>query len=574
MDTMYNRSLITGLLVPVALVAFAASSTRAAEPASGKASATDVTRRIDSAIEARLRAEKVKAAPLADDAEFQRRVTLDLTGHLPTAAKAAAFLDDRSSDKRARLVDDLLASPAFGRHMADTWETLLVTHTSDNRLVSFEPLRAWLENEFNKDKPWDALVRDLLTATGTPEENGAVVYFLANQPVDRVTDNATKMFLGVQLQCAQCHNHPFTKWKQEEYWGMAAFFLKTQARQPKPLSVAKGETGAVQEVNMLPRGKRGLPDSAKIVPAKFLGSNEAKVNPREPMRPVLASWITKADNPYFSRAMVNRVWSQLFGRGIVNPVDDMHDANPASHPELLADLSKGFAADGFDLKNLYRAICNSQAYQRTSKIAGSKSDVPPELFARMAIKMLTPEEMFDSLMQVLANSDRPQAGRFARAGKGKGAGKLGALADKNAEKNAERTTQREAEKAKADAEKAKVDPVAAIRQQMTAPRNVFVNFFKVEDADPTEYQAGIPQALRLMNAPQLNNAMAMSPLVRPGRPVPQAVQEMYLASLSRRPSARELERAAGYVAKQHDVRQGLSDLLWALLNSSEFSMNH
>jgi hypothetical protein len=332
------------------------------------------------------------------------------------------------------------------------------------------------------------------------------------------------------------------------------------------MQVAKGETGAVREVDM-PRGKRGLPDSAKIVPAKFLGSDEAKTNPREPLRPVLAAWITKANNPYFSRAMVNRTWSLLFGRGFVNPVDDMHDANAPSHPELLADLSKQFAADGFDLKNLFRALCNTRTYQRTSKSAGAKADVPAELFARMAVKVLTPEQLFDSIVQVVGNPDRQQQGRKdGKGGKGQFANK-GGFANKGllgAKPNQDNK----------DNKDAKNDPLMALRQQMFAPRNQFVSFFKGEDPDPTEYQAGIPQALRLMNGPQFNNAMANSPLVRSGKPVQLAVQELYLASLSRRPSPHELQRAVGYVSRQSEQRQGLSDVLWAILNSSEFSLNH
>jgi hypothetical protein len=566
---MYSRSsAIRQFLVVVSAIA-ATGALQAAEPASSGSSSQELSRRIDAAIESRLQAEKVKPAALADDAEFLRRVYLDLTGHIPPAAKAAAFLDDRRSDKRAHLIDELLASQAFGRHMSEVWESLLVAHNSDNRFLSFEPLRAWLEAQFNKDRPWDALVRDLLTASGSPEENGAVVYFLANTPVDKVTDNASKVFLGVQLQCAQCHNHPFTKWKQDEYWGMAAFFLKVQSRVPRPMMVANGVKPGVEEAVMV-RGKRGLPDSAKIVPAKFLGGEEPTVDQREPLRPVLAKWLTASNNPYFSRAMVNRTWALLFGRGFVNPVDDMHDANAPSHPELLGELAKEFSVGGFDVKGLYRTLCNTQAYQRTSKVATSKSDVPPELFARMAIKVLTPEQLFDSLMLVLGNPDRPrdgrpgpqrplQAGKFGLGQFGQGQFGKGALgAKENAEKKPD----------------AKPDLVMAIRQEMFAPRNLFIGFFKVEDADPTEYQAGIPQALRLMNAPQLNNAMAASPLVRPGKSLPQAVQDIYLAALSRRPSQHELERTVGYVARQKDARQGLSDVLWAVLNSSEFSLNH
>jgi hypothetical protein len=581
---MYNRSVIVRFLAPTGLVVLTAAIAVAAKPAAGSQSAADLTRRIDDAIDARLKAENVKPAAQADDAEFLRRVYLDLTGHIPPGPKAVAFLDDRSSDKRARLIDELLASPMFGRHMADVWEALMVAHNSDNRFLSFEPLRQWLENAFNKDTPWNTLVTDLLTVTGSPEENGAAVYFMANQPVDKVTDNASKLFLGVQLQCAQCHNHPFTKWKQTEYWGMAAFFLKVQAQVPRPVAVAKGMVAGVRELEVVRPGKRGLPDSAKIVPAKFLGGEEPKVGPREMLRPVFAKWLTSAENPYFSRAMVNRTWSLLFGRGFVNPVDDMHDANSPSHPELLADLAKQFAADGFDVKNLYRAICNTRAYQRTSKVSDSKSDAPPELFARMAIKVLTPEQMFDSLTLVLGNPDRQQQGRpNGKGGKGQfggkgvfeakgalnGKGGLGALpGNQNADKA------KEADKAK-DPEKAKeLALIMATRQQELAPRNVFVTFFKSEDADVTEYQNGIPQALRLMNAPQLNAGIAYSPLLHTGKPAPQAVQDLYLHTLSRRPTPHELERSVAYVGRQRDARQGLSDVLWALLNSSEFSMNH
>jgi hypothetical protein len=311
-----------------------------------------------------------------------------------------------------------------------------------------------------------------------------------------------------------------------------------------------------------------------IVPAKFLGSDEAKINSREPLRPVLADWITKPGNRYFSRAMVNRTWAQLFGRGFVNPIDDMHDENAPSHPELLTDLAGQFAADGFNLKNLYRVLCNTRAYQRTSKTGTSKADVPPELFARMAIKVLTPEQLFDSMMQVLGNPDQrrqnprdlsPQArkalaakfGNGALAGKGAFGGQ-GALANQNPDKNKD----------------AKPDPLMALRQQQFSARNQFIMFFKGEDPDPTEYQAGIPQALRMMNGPQINNAMMASPLVRSGKPVQQAVQDLYLAAVSRRPTSHELERALVYVSRQRDPRQGLGDVLWALLNSSEFSMNH
>jgi hypothetical protein len=242
--------------------------------------------------------------------------------------------------------------------------------------------------------------------------------------------------------------------------------------------------------------------------------------------------MTSPDNPFFSKAMVNRTWAQLFGRGLVNPVDDMHDGNPPSHPELLADLAGQFAAHDFDLKYLVRAVCNSRAYQRTSRPAAGNAEAAPELFSRMAVKPLTAEQLYDSLTQVLGAPNNPQ-GRPARR------------------------------------------PVAQ-RPLANNPRAAFVAFFGVEDgADPTEYQGGIPQALRLMNGPRFNNAAMLNPLLRAGKPPAQVVEHLYLAALSRHPRPAERGRMLNYV-RQHkgEPRPAYADVLWALLNSSEFALNH
>ena len=219
-------------------------------PAAVKLDAAQLAQHIDQAINTRLQAEKIKPAPLADDAEFLRRVYLDVLGVIPPADKAAAFLDSKDPAKRAKLIDELLASPRYGRHMADIWKGFLVPRTSDNRQLQAEPLLRWLQESFNNNKPWDQFVTELITATGNQEENGAVTFFLANPTPDKVTDAVSRLFLGVQLQCAQCHNHPFTKWKQTEYWGMAAFFTKVKvdrvkmaAKQASPPAVSENGKG-------------------------------------------------------------------------------------------------------------------------------------------------------------------------------------------------------------------------------------------------------------------------------------------------------------------------------------------
>ncbi|HTU19216.1 MAG TPA: DUF1549 and DUF1553 domain-containing protein [Gemmataceae bacterium] len=495
-----------------------------------KLDAQALSRNIDQAIDARLHAEKVAASSRCDDAEFVRRLYLDITGHIPPADKAAAFLDSREPNKRAQLIDELLASKDFGKHQADIWQTLMLPRTTDNRFVPYDKLTKWLETRFNENKPWDQMVRELVTAEGDSDNNGAVIYFLANPTPDKLTDNVTRLFLGVQLQCAQCHNHPFTEWKQDEYWGMAAFFTKVRIQgNPRQAlrngnSVTIGESGKGRAVR--------LPISAKRVPPKFLQAESPKLASSDAYRPVLAQWMTSPKNPYFSRAMVNRLWAQLFGRGLVNPVDDMHDGRQPSHPQLLADLSAQFAASGFDVKHLFRAVCNSETYQRTSKPVAGNRDAGPELFSHMAVKVLTPEQLFDSLAQILGSPN--QNNRQRRKG------------------------------------------AAAARQRNITPRTQFVAFFKGdENADPTEYQAGIPQVLRLMNSPQLNNASMLAPLLNSGKTADQVIEHLYLATLSRRPTPHEMQRTAALVQKHAgESRQAYGDILWVLLNSSEFTLNH
>jgi hypothetical protein len=485
----------------------------------------DLADLIDKQIDQRLQSEKVTPSARSDDGEFLRRVYLDITGHIPTAEQAAAFLDSKEPNKRAKLIDELVDRPDFGRHMADIWQALLLPRNSDNRRLQSEPLVKWVEENFNKDRPWNQMVHELLTATGDQEKNGAVTYFLANGTVDKMTDNVTKVFLGVQLQCAQCHNHPFTAWKQTEYWGMAAFFMKVEATPPQ-MAARNGTSPEVKETDRPRRGRNALPESAKVVPAKFLGGPEAKLDKSEPYRPVLADWMATKDNPYFSKAMTNRVWAQFMGRGLVNPVDDMHDGNPASHPQLLADLAEQFAANNFDVKYLIRAICNSQAYQRTSKSTDKNADAAPDAYARSAIKVLTAEQLYDSLRTV-------------------------------------------ATQGKATADPA---PQRGPRGNNVGPRTQFVNFFQAEDgADPTDYQAGIPQALRLMNAAQLTNGQGALAMVK-GKSQEQAVEHLYLATVSRRPTARETE-LVDRLMKKEEAGKVYSDLLWALLNSSEFTLN-
>jgi hypothetical protein len=525
-------TIVVGTLASIPVVgASARSDKQSSAPGATKLSAEQLAARIDRAIEEKVGAERVALSPRTSDAEFLRRVYLDLTGKLPVLEKAVAFLDSKEADKRAKLIDELLTSKEFGAHMADVWQALLLPRNTESRrlLGLFPHLVTWLTDQFNSNANWDKIARAILTASGQVNKTGPTVYWLANGTADKATDNVTRMFMGIQLQCAQCHNHPFTEYKREEYWRMAAFFLKVQPNGNPRQAARNGGNITISESTGRPNRRRRLPESAKVLPAKFLGGEEPKIGANEPARPVFADWLTSPKNPFFARAMVNRTWGQLFGRGFVQPVDDMHDGNPCSHPELLAELAAQFAASGFDVKYLCRAICNSQAYQRSSKPAGNNGEAGPELFARMAIKPLTPGQLYDCIGQVM--------GGVALA---RGVPRTGGPA-----------------------------------RFAGAPREAFISSFGIEDgADPTEYQAGIPQVLRLMNAPQLNRANVLNALLREGKSQAEIVEVLYLRVLSRRPTSEEMDRVGRFLQKNRDdSRQAQAGVLWALVNSSEFALN-
>lgn len=499
----------------------------------------ELAKLIDAEITLRLAQDKVPLSARCDDSEFIRRVHLDLTGVIPSAESVKAFLESDDPQKREKLIEDLLQNSNYAHQQAEIWAQLLVPNDIDNRQLATDNLLKWLQDSFNKNKPWNKLVEELVTASGTIDGNGATTFFIANPMADKVTDQVCRLFLGVQLQCAQCHNHPFTDWKQDEYWGMAAFFLKVKqtgnpkqaAKDGSTISITE-ETGAFKAAK---KKKGGLPEGAKIVPAKFLGGPQAKVDKSGLLRPVLAQWLTSTKNPYFARAAVNRMWAHFFGRGFVNPIDDMHDANPSTHPELLAALGEQLKRNDFDLKYLVRAIMLSETYQRTSRpVEGNETDA--ELFSRMYVKTMTPEQLFDSISQVVGPNAVAKGGAI-----GKGAG----VANKKGGGGG------------------------------GGPRQQFIRFFRVDEyGDPLEYQDGIPQALRLMNSPLLNNGGKALEESLKMKTNALAIDHLYLSTLSRHPTAEETERRIAYITRAPNPRMAYTDMLWALLNSSEFRLNH
>lgn len=495
-----------------------------------KVDADALAKLIDQEIAKRLKKENATSVGLCSDEEFVRRVYLDIVGVIPTAEKVNAFLNNKDANKRSKLIDELLADARFGSAIAEAWAVHMLPRESNNRLLKSKPLEEWLATHFNKGTPLDKIVYELITTTGDIDKNPAGTYFVANPTVDKITDNVTRMFLGVQLQCAQCHNHPFTDWKQTEYWAMAAFFMKTRIQGSAKGAAKGGAVPSVGEGTLVGKAKKGgLPESAKIVPAKFLQGDQPKLNASDPYRPVLAKWMTSADNKFFARAMVNRFWHQLFGRGLVNPVDDMHDDNTASHPELLATLTEQFKLNGFDTKYLIRAICNSDAYQRSSVSKEEAANIDPDLYIRREMRVMAPEQLFDSLTSLLG---QPTKGDTPKK--------------------------------------------AAVKGGPITARDNFITFFRVEDFNPLDYQNGIPQALRMMNSPFTNRAEAVAAdLTKNAKNPAESLERIYIAVLARRPNAAEVQRLTTYVNRPGTTpRAAYGDILWVLINSSEFVHNH
>lgn len=500
---------------------------------------------IDRAIDQRLLAEKVPASPPADDAEFLRRAYLDITGRVPPLDRVLAFLNSKDPDKRRKLIDELLASPQYGKHFGTIWHGLIAPRQLKELLneqpVDSEPLAGWLAEQFNQNRGWNTVVRDILTAEGSPADTPQAFFILVNgnarglpEPSNLARSTA-RLFLGIrQLECAECHDHPYAQWKQTDFWGLAAFYgrlRKDHARHREPIyeaADAKPRVGTDGTIKITTDARTNV---GQVVRAKYLDGREAALDKGRPFRPALAAWVTAADNPYFAPATVNRLWAHFFGRGLVNPVDDLAGDNPPSHPELLKLLSAEFATSGFDLKHLIRCLCNTAAYQRTSRpLPGNKQD--QELFSRMAIKVISPEVLADSLAVALEN---PELFSSAKPRPRKG------------------------------------QPV------VLSERERFLLQFetKEDDGPPTEFTHGVAQALVLMNQAQFNTGAAIiDRLMKSEQEAPAVIEALYLATLSRPPTAEELKLSLAFVARKRTPKEGYNGVLWSLINRGEFILNH
>jgi hypothetical protein len=463
---------------------------------------------------------QVQPSPAASDAEFLRRISLDLTGLIPCVADVRDFLADSTPDKRRRLIEQQLSDPLYVQHFTNVWRAILLSQASAPDLRPLTPhLEAWLRRNVRDNVPYDAMVRELLTmpvgdrltSSSTPiDQPTALAFYQANElKPENLASAASRIFLGVNLECAQCHNHPFADWKQDQFWQLAGFFAGVRRLRPDNAMAASPEDLQLHEL--------AIPGTKRVVTASFLDGSSPAWSASVPPREAFADWVTSPENPYFAKAAVNRLWAHFFGRGIVDPLDELGGRVSPSHPELLDELARRFVASGFDIKFMIRAIANSAAYQRSSQHTHA-SQKDRTAFARMLSRGMSPEQLFDSL-ELVTGCDESQRAR------------------------------------------------------------ILTEFAYLDR--PTETQTSILQALLMMNGTMTTHATTLAQSSTLGAVVDapflsanDKIEALFLATVSRPPTESELTRFRDYLSQADTRAEGLEDIFWVLLNSAEFLLNH
>jgi len=484
---------------------------------------------IDTLVAAKLRKLRIAPSEVCSDEVFRRRVYLDVVGLPPTVAEHERFTASAEPDKRARLVDELLGRKEFAEIWVNKWAELLQVKSSQQ--VSYKAMFLyynWLVEKLSKNTPMDEMVRELLGANGGTFKNPATNFYQATTDTLALTENVAQVFMGMRVQCAQCHNHPFDRWTQNDYYGFAAFFSQIGRK--------VGEDYRETIVFNSGGGEVNHPVGGAAMKPKFLGGEAPDLTGKD-RRVVLARWLASAENPWFAASFANRVWAHFMGPGIVEPVDDFRVSNPPSNPELLEALGKRFTASKYDLKALVRDICNSRAYQRTT--ARNVSNATDERnFAHANVRRIKAETLLDTISSVTETRDKfqglPQGARAVQ------------IADGGSTTYFLTTFGR-----------ATRETVCSCEVKM----------------EPT-----LSQALHLLNGDTVNAKIQQGgvvPRLIATRKFPEErVMDLYVRTLGRRPTREELDKLLPTMGEGSKPDQALSDIFWALLNSREFLFNH
>lgn len=501
---------------------------------------------IDELVFANLKELGIPPSPLCDDATFLRRVSLDIAGRLPTDEEFKAFAANSSENKRDEVIEALLRSPEYADFFANKWTSLLKNRRDDaSDITSNFAFFAWVRDSLLANKPYDQIVRELLAATGTVIANPPVAWYKRVKEPKQQLEDVAQLFLGVRMQCAQCHHHPFERWSQDDYYSLAAFFSQVGR---KPTST-RGEDMIFH--------KRGVAvatniKTGKILKPAALGDGIPEIAPDEDPRLKLADWMSSKSNPFFAKAVVNRYWKHFMRRGLIEPEDDIRDSNPPSNPELLAALEKHFIDSGFDLKELVRVIARSHTYQLSSE-PNSHNLADRQNYSRYYPHRLQAEVLLDAIDDLTgARTDFPNLPAGTRAI---------ALPDNS------------------------YNTASPFLKVFGRPSNE-----SVCECERVQ-SSSLAQSLHLMNAGDIKAKLAkpdgrVERLAKSDRPLEERITEVYQVAFSRAPRPEELKTAVEYFAEpragadgkpldpQTASQENFRDLLWAIMNTKEFLFNH
>ncbi|MBM80324.1 MAG: hypothetical protein CMJ78_06995, partial [Planctomycetaceae bacterium] len=485
---------------------------------------------VDSLVFAKLQQLQIMPSELCSDAEFLRRAYLDTTGRLPKIDEAEAYLNDKSADKRSKLVDQLLETEDFASFWTLKWADILRSNSKKIKTTGTHKFHRWIFDSILKDKPIDQFAFELLTASGSVFENPPANYWRASRDPNDATETTAQLFLGIRIQCAKCHNHPFEKWTQDNYYGIAAAFNRI-GRKP----------GAFTDDEIIYATRSGeikQPRTGQTMKVHLLLKGDVDVPAEQDRREVFASWLVNPENPFFAKASVNRIWGHLMGRGIVEPVDDFRDSNPPSNEALLNELANQFSSNSYSRKWAIKQIMKSRTYQLSSRKNQFNAD--DEIYASHAVtRLLSAEQLLDAICQV---TDVPES--FSGLPRGTRAVEL-------------------------------PDP----------PTNHY--FLKVFGQPQREMacqcersnESNLSQALQMINGPVVHNKLRddkgrINSAIVAKKNDDEIITSLYLAALSRRPIAAEMTAAKKHIAASENRRLALEDVGWAILNSKEFLFQH
>jgi hypothetical protein len=484
---------------------------------------------IDKLVNAKLKNLRVIPSPACDDLTFLRRAFIDITGTLPPLDRVTAFANNADPNKREKLIDELLKRPEFIDLWSLKWADLLQIRTIPNVAYNknIQLYYNWIREQMQSGVPLNELAAKLLTATGSNMENPAATFYSLELDSIRVTEDAAQAMMGIRIQCAQCHNHPFDRWTMSDYRGFMAFFMQVGRKQ--------GEDPREKIIYNTGGGEAIHPVGGKAVPPKFPGGEEPDVKGKD-RREVLAKWLSDPQNPWFARHMANLVWAQLTGVGVVDPVDDIRISNPPTNPQLLDYLAKRLVENNFDIRKLAKEICMSDTYQR-STISNETNELDSRNYAKATVRRMRAEVLLDAIADASGNSAKhtslPQGMRAVE------------VADAN------RTNY----------------------FLTTFGRSTRVNVCSREECNPT-----LSQALHLLTGTTVESNIQAGNLVgkqlSAGKSPTDIMTELYLRVIGRNPTPEENASLQALFNDKEQTKATLEDIQWALLNSKEFIFNH